>query len=61
MPCDDIKHVIDLCKQHEIKVSQSDLIRAACNDCEEVEVCSSTNSVEYEKRESKSNPPQKTN
>lgn len=50
MTCVHLQQLFKLCQHHELKLSSSDLIRVACSQCGEQEVCPSTLTDEYDER-----------
>lgn len=48
MTCSHLQQLFKLCQQHDLKLASSDLIRVACNQCGEQEVCPSTLTDEYD-------------
>lgn len=53
MTCVHLKQLFTLCKEHDLKLSGSDLIRVVCNQCGEQEVCPNTMTNEYDAKQSK--------
>lgn len=51
MTCVHLRQLYKLCEENDLKLSSSDLIRVACSQCGEQEVCPSTMTDEYEARE----------
>ena len=52
MACVHLQQLYQLCQDHELKLSSSDLIRVVCPQCGEQEVCPSMLTDEYDLRES---------
>ncbi len=52
MTCVHLKQLYQLCQEHNIKLSGSDLIRVACTQCGEQEVCPNTLTDEYDAKQS---------
>ncbi len=48
MTCVHLRQLFDLCQEHELKISSSDLVRVVCQQCNEQEVCPSTLTDEYD-------------
>ncbi len=48
MPCEHMKKLYQLCSDSGIRLSSSDLIRIACKECGDTEVCPSVLLDEYE-------------
>jgi hypothetical protein len=42
MTCIHLQQLYDLCRQHNLKLGGSDLIRVVCHQCGQHEVCPST-------------------
>lgn len=57
MTCEHLRQLYQLCQQHELKISSSDVVRFACKECNEVEVCPSVLTGEYETRQTESAKP----
>ena len=51
MPCEHLRKLYQLCQDHELKISSSDVVRITCRQCAEVEVCPDMLSDEYEARQ----------
>ncbi len=51
MTCEHIRQLYQLCQTHDLKISSSDVIRFTCKVCDEVEVCPSILTHEYEARQ----------
>ncbi len=51
MMCEHIKQLFQLCEEHDLKLSSSDIIRISCQECQRIEVCPATLADEYESRE----------
>ena len=51
MPCEHLRKLYQLCQDHELKISSSDVVRITCHQCAEVEVCPDMLSDEYEARQ----------
>jgi hypothetical protein len=51
MTCQHLRQLYQLCQDNHLKISSSDVIRIVCRECEEVEVCPSMMTDEYEARE----------
>jgi hypothetical protein len=51
MTCQHLKQLYQLCQDNQLKISSSDVIRIVCRECEEIEVCPSMLTDEYEARE----------
>ncbi len=51
MTCIHLRQLYKLCEDHDLKLSSSDLVRVACTQCGEQEVCPSTMMDEYEARQ----------
>lgn len=66
MPCVHLQQLYTLCHEHNLKLSASDLIRVACHQCDEQEVCPSVLMDEYDSRGTQekeveaAKPPEKT-
>lgn len=50
MTCIHLRQLYRLCEEHHLKLSGSDLIRVACTQCGEQEVCPNTLTDEYDAR-----------
>jgi hypothetical protein len=69
MTCVHLRQLYRLCQDHHLKLSGSDLIRVACTQCGEQEVCPNTLTDEYDARHgrddsqdsTKSPPPESAN
>ena len=48
MPCEHMKKLYQLCSDSGIRLSSTDLIRIACKECGDTEVCPSVLLDEYE-------------
>jgi hypothetical protein len=42
MTCVHLQELFDLCREHDLKLGGSDLIRVVCRQCGQQEVCPST-------------------
>jgi hypothetical protein len=51
MTCIHLQQLYELCQEHDLKLSGSDLIHVVCNQCGAHEVCPSTLMDEYDARE----------
>jgi len=51
MTCQHLRQLYQLCQENSLTISSSDVIRIACRECEEIEVCPSMLTDEYEARE----------
>lgn len=51
MTCVHLKQLYQLCQEHNLKLSGSDLIRVACTQCGEQEVCPNTLTDEYDAKQ----------
>jgi hypothetical protein len=54
MTCQHLKQLYQLCQDNHLKIASSDVIRFVCRECEEIEVCPSMLTDEYEAREADS-------
>jgi hypothetical protein len=52
MTCVHLQQLYELCREYDVKLGGSDLIRLVCHQCGVQEVCPSTLTDEYEARES---------
>ena len=52
MACVHLQQLYQLCQDHDLKLSSSDLIRVVCPKCGEQEVCPSMLTDEYDSRKS---------
>ena len=60
MTCKHLRKLYQLCQEHDLKITSSDIVRITCNECQEIEVCPTTLMDEYDARlEKKSSPSQK--
>jgi hypothetical protein len=50
MACKHLKELFEICQQHNLKLSSTDLIRIVCPSCGVEEVCPSVLSDEYDAR-----------
>lgn len=50
MTCIHLRQLFQLCEEHDLKLSSSDMIRVACPQCGEKEVCPNTLTDEYDAR-----------
>ena len=58
--CQHLRKLYQLCQEHDLKITSSDIVRITCRECEEIEVCPTTLTDEYDARlEQKSSPEQK--
>jgi hypothetical protein len=48
MTCVHLQELFRLCQEHDLKIGGSDLIRVACHQCGEQEVCPSILTDEYD-------------
>ncbi len=48
MTCVHLQQLFQLCKENDLKIASSDLIRVVCRQCDEQEVCPSVLSEEYD-------------
>ena len=48
MTCVHLRQLFELCGEHEIKLSSSDLVHVVCKQCQKEEVCPSVLFEEYE-------------
>ena len=51
MACVHLQQLYQLCSEHDLKLSASDMIRVVCQQCGEQEVCPSALMDEYEYKE----------
>ncbi len=51
MACVHLQQLYQLCQDHDLKLSSSDLIRVVCPQCGEQEVCPSMLTDEYDAKE----------
>lgn len=51
MPCEHLKQLYELCNEHELRLSSSDVIRIVCPHCQVEETCPSVHLREYESRQ----------
>jgi hypothetical protein len=51
MTCEHLRQLYQLCQDHELKISSSDVVRIKCKECEQIEVCPAMLTDEYEARE----------
>jgi len=51
MACVHLQQLYQLCQDHDLKLSSSDLIRVVCPQCGEQEVCPSVLTYEYDAKE----------
>ena len=54
MTCKHLRQLFQLCDENELRFSSSDLVHIVCKQCEEVEVCPSILSDEYDARQPES-------
>lgn len=54
MPCEHLKQLYELCNEHELRLSSSDVIRIVCPHCQVEETCPSVHLSEYESRQTPS-------
>ena len=61
MSCVHLKQLYNLCQDHELKLSSSDMVHVVCQQCGEQEVCPSMLMDEYDAMhpETEDNTPQK--
>jgi hypothetical protein len=52
MTCEHLRQLYQLCQDHDLRISSSDVIRFKCKECEQIEVCPSMLTDEYEARAS---------
>ena len=62
MTCEHLRQLYQLCQNHHLTISSSDVIRITCKECQEIEVCPAMLTDEYEARQSETDrsPPKKT-
>lgn len=48
MTCTHLRQLFQLCREHDMKIAGSDLVRVVCNQCGVQEVCPSTWADEYD-------------
>ena len=48
MTCVHLQQLYKLCREHDLKLGSSDLVRVVCQQCGEKEVCPSTLMDEYD-------------
>lgn len=48
MTCKHLQKFFQLCQQHDIKMSSSDVVRIACGECQRIEVCPAVMLHEHE-------------
>ena len=53
MPCRHLHELYEICSQHNLKLSSSDLIRIVCPSCGVIEQCPSVLLEEYDSRHSR--------
>ncbi len=51
MTCTHLRQLYNLCREHDLKLGGSDLIRVVCTQCGEQEVCPATLMDEYDAKE----------
>ena len=51
MTCKHLRQLYQLCQTHDLKISSTDVVRFTCKECDEVEVCPSMLTDEYEARQ----------
>jgi hypothetical protein len=56
MTCTHLHELYQLCRDHQLKVAGSDLVRFVCEKCGEQEVCPSVLMEEYEALEHEQSP-----
>ena len=52
MTCKHLRELYQLCQDNNLTISSSDVVRIACQKCQEVEVCPSMMVSEYDARQS---------
>lgn len=50
MTCQHLRKLYQLCRENNLSISSSDVVRITCRECDEIEVCPSMLSQEYEAR-----------
>jgi len=50
MTCVHLQQLFRLCKENDLKIASSDLIRVVCRQCNEQEVCPAMLAEEYDAR-----------
>ena len=50
MTCEHLRKLYQLCQDHDLKISSTDVVRVMCKECEEIEVCPAMLTDEYEGR-----------
>ena len=50
MTCEHLRKLYQLCQQHDLKITSSDVVRIKCSECEEIEVCPAMLTDEYDAR-----------
>ncbi len=48
MTCIHLQKLYRLCQEHDIKVSSSDVVRVACKQCQQIDVCPAVLTDEYD-------------
>ena len=48
MTCIHLRQLFSLCREHDLKIGSSDLVRVVCQQCGEQEVCPATLTDEYD-------------
>ncbi len=56
MACIHLQQLVQLCREQELRLASSDLIRMVCTQCGEQEVCPSMLTDEYDARQEHSEP-----
>ena len=58
MPCEHLRKLYQVCQDHELRISSSDVVRITCQKCAEVEVCPDMLTDEYEARQQETPEPE---
>ena len=48
MTCVHIQKIYQLCREHDIKIGSTDVVRLICGECQQIEVCPSLKADEYD-------------
>ena len=51
MTCEHLRQLFQLCQKNELKISSSEVVRVMCTQCQQIEVCPSMLTDEYDARQ----------
>jgi len=50
MVCQPLRNLFDQCQTHQFHINPVEVVRAACQNCQQIEVCPALSGEEYESR-----------